>query len=88
MAVWPVLPRLIHPPAPVPGLKVESVRRPTPLLRVPLAAKPWREYICHFDKYPGGHVVRPSFRQMSDFADATGHSLGALAVVRDERMFV
>jgi len=64
------------PLAPVPGLKVESVRRPTPLIRVPLAPKPWQEYICHFDKYPGGRVVRPSFAQTSDFVDATGHSPG------------
>ncbi len=65
MALWPVLPHFITPAAPVPGLKIESVRRPTPLLRVPLAPKPWREYICHFDKYPDGRVVRPSFGQTS-----------------------
>jgi hypothetical protein len=58
---------------------VESVRRPTPLLRVALTPKPWREYIRHFDKYPGGRVVWPSFGQTSDFVDATGHSPGALA---------
>jgi hypothetical protein len=55
MAVWPFLPHLINPAPPVPGLKAELVRCPTPLLRVP----PWREYICHFDKYPGGRVLRP-----------------------------
>jgi hypothetical protein len=52
---WLVLPHFITPVAPVPGLKVKSVRRPTPFLQVPMA--PWREYICHFDKYPGGRVV-------------------------------
>ncbi len=61
MAVWPFLPHLMTPAAPIPGLKVESVCRPTPLLRVPLVPKPWREYIYHLDKYPGGRVVRPLF---------------------------